>query len=421
MTPVLQRYVSRHSSLECAESYHVYAWLALVSACMGRRVWVDRGFFTTYPNLYVVLVGDAGSGKSVAMFQARDMIDELNNQIPKEERLFMAPKCSSARRLMEVIAAQQTVFKYKDKPYTHAPICCFLSELMNFIQLDPNFVLSFLTDGYDDKYFDYETQHKGCCRIDGPAPVILACTTHSYITSKLREDVVTDGFSRRVHWILDERSETRNAEPQRPPMDQELINRLKQIKKMIGPFTWSKEGKEAYDEWYNTNDRRDFGLDGYGTTKNVKIEKMAMLLAASERLEMVIRAEDVEESLELCKLMEKNLEKVFEGIGRNELNAAVSSLLYAISKSRGVMKENTARQFMYRQINSREFDEVVLHLVKSGRIEIFHGNNGAGKLLKAIKTQEDLDQIPKASKPHPIDSGHAVVRPPDDVSIQTGI
>lgn len=400
----------------------MFSWLALVSSCMGRRCWVDRGFFTTYPNLYVVLVGDAGSGKSVAMYQARDMADELNRQIPKEERLFMAPKCSSARRLMEVIAAQQTVFKYGDQSITHAPICCFLSELMNFIQLDPNFVLNFLTDGYDDKYFDYETQHKGCCRIDGPAPVVLACTTHSYITSKLREDVVTDGFSRRVHWILDERSEIRNADPQKPPLDQGLIDRLKQIKKMVGPFQWSEGGKKAYDEWYINNDRRDFGLDGYGTTKNVKIEKMAMILAASERLEMVIREEDIAESLELCKLMEKNLAKVFEGIGRNQLNAAVSTLLYFISRNKGTVKETTARQFMYRQINAKEFDEVTLHLIKSEKLERLNGSNGAGLLLRIPKEQvEDLVPSPPASTPHPIASHPSVDRPPDERDIQTGI
>jgi len=417
---MLKRYIDQFASLECAKSYHIFSWLAAVSMCMGRRCWVDRGFFTTYPNIYVALVGEAGSGKSVAMYQARDLIESVNKQLPKEDRMVLAPKCSSARKFMSILAAQQTVFKIGDKSYTHAPICCFLSELSNFIQLDPNFTLNFLTDSYDDKYFDYETEHKGGCRIDGPAPVVLACTTHNYITTKLRDDVISDGASRRFHWILDERSEQRNAEPERPPLDQILVDRLMGVRKMIGPFQWSDDGKAAYKEWYDNNDRKDFGLTGYGTTKNVKIEKMAMLLAASERLEKVIRAEDINMSLELCLIMEKNLSKVFEGVGRNQLNAAVSSLIFLLSSNKGRLPETKARQHMYRQINAREFDEVLNHLVKSHRVSK-SGENSACILTLLEEKSEDRPPSPKANKPHPKASDQVADHPLDDENIQTGL
>ena len=312
----LRRYVSQFSSLECAESFHVFSWLSVVSCCMGRRCWIDRGFFTTYPNIYVVLIGEAGSGKSVAMYQARDLLDELNKQLSKEERIVLAPKCSSARKFMEIVAQQQQIFRWNDQTYSHAPLACFLSEFINFIQLDPNFIMQFLTDAYDDKYFDYETQHKGGFRIDGPAPVILACTTHKQITKKMREDIVSDGAARRIFWLLDERKTVRNPDPQKPALDQKLVEKLKVIRKMTGPFIWHPEGKEFYDAWYMDNNQENFGMDGYGTTKNVKVEKIVMLLAASERSEMVVRRRDVEQALELCALMEKNLtqEQLFRGI-----------------------------------------------------------------------------------------------------------
>lgn len=390
---MLERYVSQFKTLECAESFHAFSWLAAVAMCMGRRCWVSRGFFTTYPNIYVVLVGEAGCGKSVAIFQARDLIEDLNKQLSKEERIVIAPKCSSARKLMEILAAQQVRFKHNDVNHTHAPIACFLSELSNFIQLDPNFTINFLTDSYDDKYFDYETQHKGGCHIEGPAPVILGCTTHEYITSKLREDVITGGMSRRIHWIMDERSKVRNANPQKPPMDQGLIDCLKRVRKMVGQFEWEPYGFEIYKHWYDTTERKNFGINGYGDTKNVKIEKMAMLLAASERGELMIRSEDVNEAMRLCGVMEQNLEKVFEGIGRNQLNASAAAILVTLDRQGGRMSESAMRVLMYRQVNTKEFDEVVGHLIKSEKLR-----RENGVLVLVTGPDEDADQSPSASR-----------------------
>ena len=253
--------------------------------------------------------------------------------------------------------------------------------------------------------------------------MLLACTTHNYITTKLRDDVITDGASRRFHWILDERSSTRNSEPERPPLDQVLVDRLKLVRKMVGPFEWSDDGKAAYKEWYDKNDRKDFGLTGYGTTKNVKIEKMSMLFAASERLEKVIRAADIEMSLELCALMERNLSKVFEGVGRNVLNAAASSLIFHISSKGGRTLETSARQYMYRQINAREFDEVLNHLVRCHRVGKAGNNSSCILYLLEETTTEAPDSVPSqtASTPRPIASNQYSVRQPDDEDSQTGI
>src|SRR5712672_2352338 len=63
---VIQRYVHLTRELEAPTSYHVFSLLAAVSAATGRRVVINRGAYRLWPNLYVLLHGPSGIGKSVA-------------------------------------------------------------------------------------------------------------------------------------------------------------------------------------------------------------------------------------------------------------------------------------------------------------------------------------------------------------------
>jgi len=63
---IIQRYVHQTREFEAPTSYHVFSLLAAVSAAIARRVVISRGGFRLWPNLYVLLHGPSGIGKSVA-------------------------------------------------------------------------------------------------------------------------------------------------------------------------------------------------------------------------------------------------------------------------------------------------------------------------------------------------------------------
>src|SRR4051812_47319024 len=63
----LKDYLYYSSGDECPEPYKIWSALSLFGAVLGRKVWNMHGdYFQILPNLYVCLVGDAGSGKSTA-------------------------------------------------------------------------------------------------------------------------------------------------------------------------------------------------------------------------------------------------------------------------------------------------------------------------------------------------------------------
>ena len=61
------------SGNECPEPYRLWSGLSLLASVLGRKVWTFHGRFQIFPSLYVVLVGDAGSGKSTAKNYAKKL------------------------------------------------------------------------------------------------------------------------------------------------------------------------------------------------------------------------------------------------------------------------------------------------------------------------------------------------------------
>ena len=64
----LEKYLEYTEDQESPSIFHLWVGLSLISAVLGRRVWIDRGYYFLFPNLYVVLVaGSARARKSTAL------------------------------------------------------------------------------------------------------------------------------------------------------------------------------------------------------------------------------------------------------------------------------------------------------------------------------------------------------------------
>jgi len=239
----LKTYLDSVKELECPESYHIYAALGMLSSLPGKKIWSKRGAITTYPNIYVCLIGDAGSGKTTAMSLARGVLRKVDG-------INFAKKCPSAQEVIECCAAAQEEFDIDGKKYFHAPMAIFLSELSNFIQLSPELMIPFLTDAYDDDIFDYGTRHKGKFVIKEPVLSAVTCCTHSWLTDQQKNIRFNDGIGRRFLWLMDSPKE-RNPRPKAvlPP---EILEVCKKIRMLSGEFEWSKEASKWWGSWLLT-------------------------------------------------------------------------------------------------------------------------------------------------------------------------
>lgn len=357
----IQEYLDSLKELECPESYHVFACLGALSCLTGKKVWCKRGGITSFPNLYIGLIGNQGSGKSTAMKFSNRLIKDVPG-------INFSKACSSSRDIIESVNAGKQEYQYQGRTFTHTPMAMFLGELSGFIAIHPVQIIDFLTFAYDEDHYEYGTYGKGSVFIKEPVLSGVFCCTHEWFTNIQQTKSFTEGMGRRTLWLMDS-CEKRNRKPKAFIPDR-LKDDCVKISQLVGEFQWSDEADKWHERWYADVSRKgNFATAGYYGTKHVLLEKIAMLVAMSNRKELIFKKQDFVTALSYLEMMEKNLEKVYEGCGRNPLMAS-SNRVVELAGNNGGISLNDLRLQLYANINNREIEDVLNHLRSAGQIVI---------------------------------------------------
>jgi len=351
-------------------------------------------YFTIYPNLYIVLVGDAGNRKTSAMHSAERLLLEIGN-VP------LSAECVSKEQLILDMVDQERAMEGLPESYArqriYSPLIVCASELSEFLQISGAGMIGFLTDVYD-KQTDYEhkTKNKGCSIIRGPFLNLIACTTPEWITNYLKADIISGGFSRRAIFVYESEKAGRIPFPKITPDMQQCWERAvlygRALQNVRGPFTWLPETRDFYADWYTKLDiPKDPNTKGYYETKHIQALKIAMLVALSQRTDLVLRPDDFTGALAILTLVEQNLSRVFQSMGKNQLNAASTKLLdilraspttevklHGVATKINFIVTKRLRTIMWQDLDEENFDKVLLHLVTTDRVFRFSQTDSAG-------------------------------------------
>lgn len=331
------------------------------------------GYFRVYANLYTVLVGPPGGRKTTAMSIAKNLMREVKD-IPfsaeSETKEAIIGRMVSTERTMNMELAQKGGSR---GPIVYSPLTICVTELAEFIGPSQEGMTTFLTTVYDQDFYDYGTIKRGQELITGPYLVLLGCTTPAWITARLRDDVISGGFSRRAIFALETE---RGKRITFPTITAEMmqcwvhcVEYCRKLKSLQGVFKWHPDAMKFYDHWYQTMVIPDDPLlAGYYDTKHIQLLKVSMLLAISESMDLVLEERHLKLGLEQLFLTERNLHRVFEGIGRNELNAMASKMLDLLRQNGGVMTEKAVYSKMFQDGNDTEIRQVIEHLTNSDKV-----------------------------------------------------
>jgi len=188
----LRNYLSYSTGNECPEMFHVWAGYVCLSAAVSRRVWLSFGDEVIYPNIYVMLVGDAGNGKSIALRKAKRVIAELNDipisrsvETPEGLWRFMAGDSSKNPPVPSPVAFPT---KWPDGEIREVhPMTIIANEFINFINLNQAGWINALNDIYDEDFYEYRTKNMGEDNLIGPYIVLLSALT-TEVSSDLQHE-----------------------------------------------------------------------------------------------------------------------------------------------------------------------------------------------------------------------------------------
>jgi hypothetical protein len=403
--PFLKNYMEWNLGTEVPEQYYFWSGISALAALVNGQVFTKMGRYEIYPNMYIVLLGPPGNGKTSAMRRTEKLIRgfediSLSAQSETAEGLvrFMRDKCVRPLTL-------------SDGNVDFTPVTCLLSELSNFFGRDPAGMIDVLTGIWDcgGDNFHRRTKGQGEDILPRPNLNLLGCTTQDWITTYLKSDIIGGGFTRRVVFVNEMMGDDTKRVPR--PMDTPESIRAKEnciaygrvLREVKGEMTWDSGLVSFWDHWYNTRViPREPDTRGYHKTKPILALKVAMLVALSERPEKVIKVDDLKLALALLEATEQHLLKVFQGIGRNELNSVASKIIGFLDAAaeKGYKQgdklykgkctpEKILRATFYRDAPSRELDDIMNHLIASDKIFRFAVGDRTYVFLK-----ESIREVP---------------------------
>lgn len=381
-------YMLYNSGNEANPNYHMWAGLSALSSIVSRRVWIDMGYFRIYPNLYVVLLGPPGNGKTTAMSTAKGLIRFLGM-----ENIPYSAECQTKESLVLELSnyEKRFILPEPEKPYVYTPISIFVTELSQFIGVDPARMIDFLTTVFDQDFYDLKTKNKGSQLIVGPFVTMCACTTPEWITSYLKMDVITGGFSRRALFVLEDANTNKRIAfpvitPEMQAAWERMIEHAHKLFCICGPITWAPEAREFYKNWYETRTiSTDPLIQWFDKTSFIQILKVAMLLGLSESPpSRVMKLEYLNLAMDLINLMKQNLPKVFMGLGRNEMNQARMRIINVLNICGGILTEKSLFARVYQDLprggSQMEFNNLLSDMEKCDDIRRVQAKKEDGSL-----------------------------------------
>lgn len=136
----IETYLSYVENTEPAEQFKLWTAISCIAACLQRKVVLEYGALTLYPNMYVVLVAPSGGRKGTAMGPGYKMLRELNVRMSAEattrEALIRALNTSSDTDIQEETGDM----------YLHSSLTIYSQELTVFLGYDKKQLKSDLTD-----------------------------------------------------------------------------------------------------------------------------------------------------------------------------------------------------------------------------------------------------------------------------------
>jgi len=362
----LQSYLEYTESSESPEDFHIWCGISLIGATLGRRVFLDKGYYLLRPNLFIVLIAESAvSRKSTAIIIASDL---MRQALPEENYISQA---ITPQYLIHILAGRYK----KEGDSTGYAIADEFGFLLGTVKNDLQ-LLELLIKTYDcSEHLDYGTVSRGKETANKSCLSILAGTTPDGLVEVLPNRAVGGGFLSRVIFVPRGRGWRRTAFPELTKRQQEvysdLMKDLVEIRQREGPYTLTPKAKEWYTAWYEsvfTPDEDTASLKGYFGRKHDTLLKVGMCIAASRRVELVVEEHDLEDALGLMNENEKHLVGVMEKVQTTPTGDKNMRVMGVISRKKEISYTDLLRRVSY-FLSARDLREILDSLVGGGMVE----------------------------------------------------
>jgi len=299
----IETYMEYTWETEPPRIFHRWAAISCIAAALGRNFYIQHGHFRVFPNLYTMLIGDAGTRKSTAVKLARKTLsaagydDFAADKTTKEKFLLDlegAPEDdtengTSTKETYDKVLSQN-IWGENDHSAS-GPRECFIAadewnEFAGAGNLEFYTTLGNLWDWDDDsRPFTQRLKNSKSVAIYQPTINILGGNTPENFAKAFPPEIIGQGFLSRMILIHGERSNRKYTFPPVPPEEatRKLRDELSLIRAShLGCATLSEEALKILDAiyhgWVEIDDVR---FKSYSNRRFTQLLKLVLIVAAS--------------------------------------------------------------------------------------------------------------------------------------------
>lgn len=371
--------------------FRKWAAISAVAGALERKVFLRTGQGPVYPNLYVLLCGPPGVGKSEVTGRTQELWLSL------EKHHVAASSLTRASLADQLDESERTVSIVNQPALTFNSLLVCANELGVFIPSYENDFMNTLTDLYDCRiYSEHRRGNKLKIEIPKPQLNILAGTTPSYLNNVLPAGAWDQGFLSRTIVVYSGETFINPLFDNIMGADDEmekLQEDLAEIGNLIGEFRIDEEAKKAIDAWHMNRPKHEPShpkLVNYNTRRTLHMLKLCMVACTAKTDDLTITLDHFQTATDWLVEAEKYMPDVFKSMNMGgDANAIQETWYYLYQlyvKENAPISEARVYTFLQERVPAHSVERIVEVMVKAGILEATHiPKIGPGYKPKAMK------------------------------------
>lgn len=343
MTNIMSEYLRYVENTEPPVIFHRWSLLTSIGAMLERNTFYGDGYFTYYPNLYVMLMGESGTRKSTSINLAKKLIQSSGYNY------FSAEQTSKEKYLEDLTMQHEdveddittaTLFGTDNKEYDDriTPSFIVAGEFNDFIGNGNIEFMSILGNLWDWSGAPYTKRLKNGRNVTIPNPTIsiLSGNTATGFSLAFPSTAIGQGFFSRLILIHSPASGRKIRKPYFPPVDfGAYIAEIKQYVhgRMDETSAADKLLECIYSEFTTLDDAR---FNSYCTRRYAQLIKLCIICAAINT-RTTIQEDDVILANTILTHAEQLMPQALGEFGKAKSAEVTNTILGMIRHSKGLI------------------------------------------------------------------------------------
>ena len=398
---LIDLYVYAQGVSKIPRHYHMWGFISLMAACLQDRVWIEEVVGQPlFPNMYIVLWGDSGSGKSIAIRS----VFNLTISDPEFGKFINA---KHGRGTFQSIADMMGKTNRKNElglpEYEQPKMWWTMDEVANDVGDGPranDFIKGITELYYCPPSWTDSSRTYGLVELTKPVFNWLAGSTPEWYASTVKRDGVEGGFQPRtltVHGYVDYNPGGGRQWPPVYPKDREEVmtvvaERLRWLCKLpvlsvedeqwlghvsrsgTGAFTLHEDVASKLEEWNYNRVAPLEGLEAYWNQTGVKLKKLMMVLSVAERSDLLITPDHWRRARAMLRRVEAAVPSMLKVNYQGSTMDHMAWVEKFIQKKQQCKHSELLSYLSSKGIHLKEVRDARKHLFEMGQIDYYTGS-----------------------------------------------